>query len=204
MFRRANRQHANELRELFIANRARARAWVTNWDCPEIAWPAVPAVPTSWSVIEGHEEAWLKRHAPFMDQYHWFLEAEPLEQGITHVRGNWWFGRGHEFERLEFRTRTVADPPYLAEMLSLGVNAAGLKGWSAADTQFVHEWLLDGLDSRPMSNGVKGRNRIGFVLLDFFRTPHSRTEINVQLDVTLTDAALDGSPLDGSGEPAPH
>ena len=215
MIHRSKRQRADELRAKFVTNREKVRSWVANWDCPEIAWSEVPAIPSPWVVGKGEEWTWLKHHAPFMDQYQWFLEARPLAQGVTHVRGNWWFGEGHEFKELEIQTRTVADPEYLAEALTLGVNAAALKRWTEADAQPVYEWLFEGLDSRPMGHGVTGRIRSGFILLDFARMPaldivpntspsHSRTEIRVRLRLTLTNTALDGSPLDSNAKPIPR
>ena len=211
----SERQRADELRAKFLANREKVRSWVADWDCPEIAWLEVSAIPLPWVVGEEGEQTWLEHQAPFMDQYQWLLEARPLARGVTHVRGDWRFAEGHEFERLEIHTRTVADPEYLAEILTLGVNAAALKGWTQADTQPVYEWLFEGFDRRPMENMVTGRHRSGFILLDFMRSPAvmvragavvrpSRTEINVRLRLTLTTTDLGGSPLDSNGEPIPR
>jgi hypothetical protein len=200
MSRRSKRQNAGELRSRFLANREKVRSWVSGWHCPEIAWPEVPLVPFP-GVREGDEERWLEHAAPTMPEYRWLLEARPLSEGVTHVRGIWWFTEGHEFERLEILTRTYADAGYLAETLTRGVHAAALKGWTEADARPVHEWLLEGLDSRPMEEAVRGTQRMGFVLLKLARFPYSRTEIDVRLEVTVTNTALDGSPLDATGEP---
>jgi hypothetical protein len=54
-----------------------------------------------------------------------------------------------------------------------------------------------------MSLGVRAKNRLGHVLAEATRFPHSRTEIDMHLVVTETDTALDGSPLSGSGRTVP-
>jgi hypothetical protein len=38
-------EHAEELRERFLANRAKFRSWIVDWDCPELQWPEVSAIP---------------------------------------------------------------------------------------------------------------------------------------------------------------
>jgi hypothetical protein len=150
----------------------------------------------------GGERDWFERHAPFLDEYHWLLEGRPLADGITEFSGAWWFAAGHEFERLELRTRTVAHPGYLAERLATGVHAAGLKGWTDADLRPFHEWLFEGLDTRPMDDGVRGQTRFGFVLAELLRVPlATATGIGVALTVRLTGTALDGTPLNSDGEP---
>ena len=203
MFGGSKRRRAEDLRERFVANREQVRSWVARWDCPEVAWPAVPEIPSPWFVPAGGEQDWFERHAPFLDRYQWFLEASPLVEGVSQVRGDWLFAEGHAFERLEIRTRTVADPAYLAHRLATAVHAAALKGWTDADVQPLHDWLFEGLDSRPLEHGVRGRNRSGFVLLEFVRMPQGANEIGVQLTATLTDTALDGSPLHGDGRSLP-
>jgi hypothetical protein len=203
MFGRSERRRADELRSKFVANREKVRSWVADWDSPEVVWPDVPAVPHPWVVSAENERTWFQRHAPFLREYQWFLEARPLVEGVSRIAGNWRFAAGHEFEGLEINTRTVADPGYLADRLAFAVHAAALKGWTAADAQPVHDWLFEGLDSRPMEHGVRGQNRQGFVLLDFLRVPLSRTEIGVRLSVTLTSTALDGSPLTSDGRTSP-
>jgi hypothetical protein len=84
----------------------------------------------------------------------------------------------------------VADPQYLAETLALGVDAAGLRGWSEGDAQSVYAWLLTLLNERPLHHWVRAKNRMGYVLVEALRLPHSRTEFKVQLTVTETDTAL--------------
>lgn len=203
MFGRGKRRHVEELRAKYIANWEQVRSWVADWDCPEVAWPDVPA--NEGFRGEESERAWIERHAPFLDEYHWLVVGRPLTEGITEFTGLWWFGAGHEFERLEIRTKTVADPRYLAERLTTCVHAAGLKGWRDADLQPFYEWLFEGLDSRPMTQGVKGRTRFGFVLVDLLRVGLSLTPgIGVQLTVTLTDTAFDGTPLNSDGEVRPR
>jgi hypothetical protein len=189
VFGRGKRRHADELRARYIANWEQVRSWVADWDCPEVAWPDVPA--NQFSAGRG--------------EYHWLVVGRPLAEGITEFTGCWWFGAGQEFERLEIRTKTVADPQYLAERLATCVHAAGLKGWRDDDLQPLFEWLFEGLDTRPMSKGVTGRTRFGFVLIDIVRMPLFLTPgIGVQLTVTLTGTALDGTPLDSDGEAHPR
>jgi hypothetical protein len=203
MFGRGKRRRVEELRAKYVANWEQVRSWVANWDCPEVAWPEVPANP--FFKGEEGERAWIEHHAPFQDQYHWMVVGRPLTEGITEFTGSWWFAAGHEFERLEIRTQTVADPGYLAERLATGVHAAALKGWRDADLQPFYEWLLEGFDSRPMTQGVKGRTRFGFVLVDLLRVRLALTPgIGVQLTASLTDTALDGTPLDSAGEAHPR
>lgn len=143
---------------------------------------------------------WLQRHAPFMDEYGWILEARPVSQGVSHVVANWQFGEGHAFDRLDIEFRSVADPPYLAEKLALAAHAAALTGWREADLQGLYAWLLEGVDSRPLGEMVRGQHRSGFILFGLTRWPHSSTEINVRLQMTLTDTALDGTRLNSAGE----
>ncbi|PSK67925.1 hypothetical protein B0E53_00196 [Micromonospora sp. MH33] len=73
MFGRSKRQDADALRERFIANREKVRSWISGWDCPEVEWPDVPEIPFPWVVRQVDEPMWLKRHAPFMDEYGWVL-----------------------------------------------------------------------------------------------------------------------------------
>lgn len=199
--RRADRERADALREMFIANREQVRSWLAGWDFPEVVWPELSPIPSPWVVGEEQDErrTWLERYAPFMSEYWWLLEASPTTSGITRVYGTWWFGQGHGFERLEIHTRTAADPPYLAEKLALGVHAAALRGWTEGDAQSVYRWLLELVDERPMDLAVRGKKRCGHVLAEATRFPHSR--IDLHLVVTETDVALDGSPLGDSGRP---
>jgi hypothetical protein len=202
VFGREKRRQVEDLRARYLANWHQVRSWVANWDCPEVAWPDVPANP--FFTGEEGERAWIEQHAPFQDEYHWIVVGRPLADGITEFTGSWWFGEGHEFERLEFRTNTVADPPYLAERLATGVHAAALKGWRDDDLQPLYEWLLEGLDTRPLTEGVRGRTRFGFVVVDLLRVPTVLAPgIGVQLTVTLTDTAFDGTPLDADGVARP-
>jgi hypothetical protein len=201
--RRVEEQRVEEQRAKYVANWEQVRSWVAGWDCPEVAWPDVPANP--FFTGGASERAWLEQHAPFQDQYHWIVVGRPLAEGITEFTGSWWFGAGHQFDRLEIRTQTVADPAYLAERLATGVHAAALKGWRDADLQPFYEWLFEGLDSRPMTEGVKGRTRHGFVVVDLMRVPLALTPgIGVQLTVGLTGTGLDGTPLDGDGVAHPR
>lgn len=203
MFRRSQRQDVDALREKFLANRERVRSWIGGWDCPEVEWPELAEIPLPWVVRQADERMWLKRHAPFMNEYAWILEARPVAQGVSQVVAHWQFGEGHEFDRLDIDFRSFADPPYLSEKLALGAHAAGLKGWQEGDLQGVYAWLFEGIDSRPMGEMVRGQHRSGFILFQLTRWPHSRTEINVRLRMTLTGTALDGTALNSAGESPP-
>jgi WD40 domain-containing protein len=198
------RQRADELRAAFLANRERVRSWVADWYIPEVAWPEVPLVPSPWVVPERDRQRWLEEYVPYLPDYRWSLDAAPRYDGITRVSGSWWFGQGHELDRLEIRTTTVTDPQYLAEKLALGVDAAALHGWSEGDAQPVYEWLLELIGTRPLNHGVRAKNRIGHVLVEATRLRHSRTECDMQVVVTETYTAIDGSPLDESGRPIPR
>jgi hypothetical protein len=73
-------------------------------------------------------------------------------------------------------TRTVADPAYLAERLTLGVDAANPKGWHGDDdAQTIYRWMHELLDERPMELGVRQGRRCGFVFVEVSRYPYSRT-----------------------------
>jgi hypothetical protein len=197
-------ESATELRERFLANNEKVRSWVVDWYYPDITWPEVPLTPSPLVLDDEEERRWVAEVAPFQDEYQWLVEATPSSQGVTHVRGVWRFGRGHEFDRLDIHTRTAADLECLAEMLTLGTHAAALKGWAEADAWPTYEWLSEGLTIRPINEVVRGRTRIGFVVLQFTRSPHSRTEIDVLLRLTLTTTAFDGSPLRSNGQPLRH
>ena len=133
--------------------------------------------------------------------YDWVLDARPRTDSISRVKCLWRFRSGH-FELLEINITAVADPQHLAETLALGVDAAGLRGWSEGDAQNVYAWLLNLLNERPLDNWVRAKNRMGHVLVEALRLPDSRTEFKVQLTVTETETALDGSLLDESGRPS--
>lgn len=199
MVRQSKRQDADVLRAKFFANREQVRSFITNWRCPEIEWPEFKEIPSPWVIPQGEEDQWLNRHAPFMDEYRWFLDARPVAEGISEVRANWWFGSEHEFERLQIEFLSYADPGYLAETLTWGAHAAALKGWREQDVHALHAWLFEGLDSRPMNQGVRGQKRTGFILFELSRMPVGQNEIASRLSMTLTDNALDGTPLTDEG-----
>jgi hypothetical protein len=208
MFRRKLRRNvhprADELRAVFVANRDRVRSWLDDWYFPEVAWPEFRAIPSPYVVPRDLQEMWFERHAPSMPQYWWLLEPAPLTGSISQVYCCWWFGEGHRFDRLTLNTRTVADPAYLAERLALGVDAAHLPGWQDGDAEDTHRWLLGLLDKRPMDVPVRQTRRCGFVVVAVTRYPYSRTEIDVEVVVTVAATALDGTPLDGTGRPVPR
>jgi len=197
-------RQGDELRAQFIANRERVRSWMGAWEIPEIVWTdEFSEVPTSWIVPERDRASWLKRHAPFLDQYDWLLFGRPLTPGVREVRVRWHFGAAHRFEELDLTIVSVCDPEYLAEKLTLAVHRAGLKGWRDEDAPPLYQWLLEGVRTTPLDNAVRGNKRSGFVLLNFTRFPTSDGDVIVRVTATETDRALDGSPLDGDGVSIP-
>lgn len=201
MFGRSQRRQDEESGSRFLANREQVRSWMSGWACPEIAWPRLPDTPDPWT---GTEREWLDRGVRATQEYFWILEAQPLARGITSVVAGWWFGAGHTFERLDIEFRSVADPPYLAEMLTLGAHAASLKGWRDEDVPALHAWLFAGIDSRPVGQMLRGTKRTGFILFELVRAPlSSRDRILTRLRMTLTDTALDGTPLNAMGGTPP-
>lgn len=195
-------QDAGELRERFLANREKVRTFTETWHCPEVRWPPFPEIPAPWVVLRQDEARWLDEDAPFMDEYHWLLQAEPHAEGLSQASAIWRFGAGHAFESLEIEFVSVPDPEYLSERLAAGADAAALKGWRSEDTGAVYDWLLEGLGSRPLGQMVRGQQRLGFVLLDIQRWPLPEgNDISATLTLKLTDRTLDGTPLDENGEP---
>jgi hypothetical protein len=148
-------------RTRFFANRDAARGWISRWQCPEIEWPEVRDVPDPWIVLPADMETWLEIHVPRMNEYYWFIEGRPLAQGVNHAWARWSIGAEHAFEGADIELRTVADPPFLAEALALGADAAALDGWRPDDIHALHRWLLEGLDTRPLSHAVRGNKRTG-------------------------------------------
>ncbi|MFI6740347.1 hypothetical protein ACIBI9_46120 [Nonomuraea sp. NPDC050451] len=201
IFRRSKRQNTDQLLAKYLSNREKVRSWISGWDCPEIDWPGSDEIPHPWGLPRGSEEQWLQRHGPFPGEYHWLLEARPLTPDISQVWAIWRFGEEHIFDQLEIEFRCVPDPGYLAEKLTLAAHAADLKGWREEDKRALHDWLLDGLDSRPLGEGVRGQKRTGFILFGLTRLPVDATTISAHLRMTLTDTALNGSPLNAEGEP---
>jgi hypothetical protein len=200
MSRRPKRQDVDALRARFVANREKVRSWISDWSCPEVEWPDFRQTPSPWSIPDSDERMWLQRHAPFLDEYWWLLEARPVTEGVSRVIAHWHFGERHRLKRLEVDIRSYADPAYLAEKLALAAHAAALEGWWEQDVHGLHAWLFEGIDSRPMSDMVRGQQRIGFILFEILRTPHSRTEIDARLRMTLAKTTLSGNPLNNAGE----
>lgn len=202
MIRREHQR--DELRAKFLANRERVRSWLDAWEVPEVVWTdEFSEVPSPWVVLERDRATWLKRHAPFMDEYRWMFLGRPLSPGVREVRVCWHFGAAHRFQELDLTVVCVCDPGYVAEKLTLAVNHANLKGWRAEDAQPLYQWLVDGVHTTPLNNGVRGDKRLGFVLLNFTRFPTSEGDVIVRLTAVETDRALDGSPLDGDGVSIP-
>ncbi|AQZ63386.1 unnamed protein product [[Actinomadura] parvosata subsp. kistnae] len=201
IFRPAKRQNRDQPLAKYLSNRERVRSWITGWDCPEIDWPGLEEIPHPWGLPRGSEEKWLRRHGPFPGEYRWLLEARPLTPDISQVWAVWQFDGDHQFDRLEIEVRCVPDPVYLAEKLTLAAHAADLKGWQEQDQHALYDWLIEGLDSRPLSEGVRGQKRAGFILFALTRMPIGSATLSANLRMTLTDTALDGSPLNAQGEP---
>ena len=202
MFRRSERQEAEELRSRFIANREKVRSWLTDWDCPEVEWPDFADIPHSSSALPGDEQKWLQQRAPFITDYWWLFEGRSVTPDVTHAHGMWQFGQRHEFESLDIEIRcTVLDPGYFAEKLALAAHAANLEGWREGDLRPLYDWLLEGADPRPIGHGVRGQQRAGFILFEFRRWPLSVSGpgFAAQLNIKMTETGLDGAPLDGDG-----
>jgi hypothetical protein len=202
MFRKAERKRTNELRSAFIANREKVRSWLSGWDCPEVSWPPFKDVPQPWAVSPADQRGWVQRDAPSITDYWWLIEGASASRHVTHAHGHWKFGQRHEFESLDIEIRcTVLDPHYVAEKLALAAQAADLKGWQEGDLQSVYEWLFAGADTSPPHVAVRGQNRTGFIVFTFNRWPQvfDGPGIIAQLNMTLTDTALDGSPLNDIG-----
>ncbi|WP_405096300.1 hypothetical protein [Micromonospora sp. NBC_01412] len=200
---RRHHQH-EELRNAFLANRERVRSWLEAWEIPEVVWTdEFNEVPSPWVVVERDRASWLKRHAPFMDEYDWMFFARPLSPGVREVRALWHFGAGHRFEKLDLTIISLCDPGYLAEKLTMAVHHADLKSWRDEDAQSLYQWLVNGVSTTPIGGGVRGSNRLGFVLLDFTRFPTPDGDVTVRLTAVETDRALDGSPLDDDGVSIP-
>ncbi|MGW4807696.1 hypothetical protein [Kitasatospora sp. NPDC004272] len=197
---RRKRREADDARAKFIANRERVRAWTGRWECPEADWPAFEEVPGPWVVLPSERDRWLDLHAPSLERYHWLLEATPRANGLDELWAFWEFRAGHEFERLTIRFGTVHDPAYLAERLALAVEAAAFEGWQDGDAQSVHDWLLDGIGG-VLGPGrmVRGKHRVGFVLLEMLCAVASSTDVTTELRVSLTTTSLEGRPLKPDG-----
>lgn len=199
ILRRSKRRAADELRAKFVANREKVRSWTARWECPEVEWPAFPEVPRPWLVSPREQGRWMDLHAPFMDEYQWFLEGRPVAQGVAEVWARWEFGAGHEFECLTIHFRSVLDPDYLAEKLALGIQAAALKGWQDDDVHGLYDWLREGVNHCVGSGMVRGTHRTGFLVSEMTCAAVSRTEVITEARTTLTDTALDGTPLNADG-----
>ncbi|WP_039932190.1 hypothetical protein [Streptomyces viridochromogenes] len=193
------RRQAGELRAKYIANREKVRSWRTRWDCPEVEWPRFPHVPLPWVVRPDEQDRWLKHTAPHMDAYEWVLPARPLARGVSELQARWGFHQGHEFEGLTIRFRSVLDPDYLAERISLGIHAAALEGWRDDDLHSLYDWLREGVTHCTNSGMVTGTHRSGFLLFKITCAVLSRTEISTEVRTTLTDTSLDGAPLHADG-----
>jgi hypothetical protein len=137
------------------------------------------------------------------EPYQWFLGGEPRVTGLTGVVAEWKFSADHEFESLDLRIDSLCDPDYLAEKLSLAADAAAFPGWQPADLRSLRDWIRDMTDMEPHSKTVGGYKRLGFVLFDLDRILGGTSGVITTVKITLTDKALDGTPLDVSGFPSP-
>jgi hypothetical protein len=187
-------------REAYLANRDRVTRWPAAWPFPEVDWPDVPgvAIPAG---METDERRWLAEVAPWLPEYSWILQARPRNRDVAEVVAVWQFGGGHRFEMLDVRIVCATDPEYISERLATGAQAAGLKGWRDDDLRQLYVWLVNGIAMRPLGDAVRGSQRLGFTRFDMVRFAHSRTEFSVQLKMSATTVALDGSPLNEHGEP---
>jgi hypothetical protein len=97
----------------------------------------------------------------------------------------------------------VRDPvagSVVAENLPLAAEAAAFLGWQPGDLPSLHDWIGDLTGTRPPSLMVSGYKRLGFLLFDLRRFP-MLSGVATTMKVTLTDKALDGTPLDRGGRP---
>ncbi|MEU1284163.1 hypothetical protein [Kitasatospora sp. NPDC005856] len=151
-------------------------------------------------VLPHERDRWLDLHAPFIERYDWFLEATPRADGVDELWALWEFGAGHEFERLTIRFNSVYDPEYLAEKLALGIEAAAFEGWQDGDAQSVYDWLCEGMDGMVDSGVmVRGKHRVGFVLLEMTCAVASHADVTTELRASLTTTSLEGKPLKPDG-----
>ncbi|XKK39371.1 hypothetical protein HFP72_34750 [Nocardiopsis sp. ARC36] len=197
----AVRRGADGLRAEFVANRERVRSWPGRWGCGEVEWPPFHEIPRPWVVPPRKRKRWLERHAPFLEEYEWRLEATPVAEGVNALQAVWAFGGGHGFKELTIRLGSYFDPDYLAETLALGIGAAGLRGWKDDDVHGVYTWLRDGARHclSPGSGAVRGQHRTGFLLCSMSCLAISSTDVVTEVRVTLTGTALDGAPLTADG-----
>ncbi|WP_030244906.1 hypothetical protein [Streptomyces sp. NRRL S-350] len=196
---RRNRREADAGRAKFIANEEKVRSWPGRWDCPEVAWPDFEEALGPGPGRPRERDRWLDLHAPFLERYDWLLEAVPRANGVHELGALWEFGAGHGFDRLTIRFRSVLDPEYLAEKLALGIEAADLKGWQDGDTQSAYEWLCEGVGGLVGSGMVRGKHRVGFVLLELTCAAVGGTDVITELRVSLTTTSLEGRPLKPDG-----
>ncbi|MEV0005380.1 hypothetical protein AB0H28_24260 [Micromonospora sp. NPDC050980] len=193
-----------DLRAKFVANREQVRSWLEAWEIPEIVWTdEFNEIPAPWVVVERDGKSWLRDNAPVVDAYHWMFVGRPLTPGVRKVQALWHFGAGHRFEKLELTITSVCDPGYLAEKLTLAVHHGRLEGWRQEDAQPLYQWLVEGVNTRPLDNAVRGNKRLGFILLSFTRFPTGDGDVAVSLTAVETDRALDGSLLDDNGVSIP-
>jgi hypothetical protein len=171
------------------ANRDRVQHFRAAWSIPEVVFSEQTNAPSP-------ERARSGRAGP--RPYYWLLIGESTVIGLTSAVAEWQFSAGHEFEALDLRIESTCDPEYLAEKLSLAAEAAAFSGWDPGDLPSLYDWIGDLTSTRPVSSMVSGYKRLGFVLFDLRRFPLP-SGVATTMKVTLTDKALDGTPLNADG-----
>jgi hypothetical protein len=177
-------------RSSFSGNRDRVQDFRAAWSVPEVVWDERTSAPAE----PGRADRWIRDHRP----YYWLLLGESTVIGLTSVVAEWQFSAGHEFEALDLRIESACDPDYLAEKLSLAAEAAAFAGWEPDDLPSLQDWIGDLTSTRPVNMMVSGYKRLGFLLFDLRRFPLP-SGVATTMKITLTDKALDGTPLNSSG-----
>lgn len=179
----------------FFVNRDRVRRFRAAWHIPEVVWNEWIATSARGLIEPDTANRWLSDHEP----YQWFLGGEPRVTGLTKVMAEWRFSAGHEFESLDLRIDSLCDPDYLAEKLSLAAAAAAFPGWQPGDLPSLRDWIRGMTDMEPHTKTVGGYKRLGFVLFDLDRILGAASGVITTVKITLTDKAIDGTPLDIGG-----
>ena len=179
----------------FFANREQVRRFQAAWNVPEVVWDKPIDTLTLGFAEPATANRWLRDRKP----YKWLVSGEPRVSGLTKVLAEWQFSADHEFEALELRIDSLCDPGFLAEKLSLAADAASFPGWQPADLLSLRNWIRDMTDMKPHSKTVGGYKRLGFVLFDLDRILGVTSGVSTFLKITLTDKALDGTPLNHGG-----
>jgi hypothetical protein len=172
-------------------NRERVRRFRAAWNIPEVVWEERTNTPAD----PGRADRSLRVEQP----YNWALIGEGIVTGLTSVVAKWQFSADHEFEALYLQVESAGDPDYLAEKLSLAAEAAAFPSWQRGDLRSLDDWIGDLSGTLPASRIVSGYKRLGFVLFDLRRFPLPSGGFATTMNVTLTDTALNGTPLGRGG-----